>query len=596
MPCIASPDRDRDPARPVSSIKRKCAKVWDSSLAKSLDWKRSSNMRADQFRRVQPGRQPRRHRVVRQDGAGLAGRHRRPHRRAQGARGQRRSPPRSARTGTRVVTASRRQDGTGLERRHRRPGRRAQGARAPVSSAAFSPDGSRVVTASEDKTARVWNADTGGPHRRAQGPRGRSSIPPRSARTGTGRHRLGTRRRGSGRPPTGALIAELKGHTGDVVTSAAFSPDGGAIVTASDDKTARVWRADTGASSPSSRGMRGEVDFRRVQPGRHPRRHRLSGQDGADLAADTGPSSPSCRGTRATCHSAAFSPDGDARRHRLGGQDGAGLAGRHGRPHRRAQGAPDESSSPPRSARTGPGSSPRPRTGRRGSGRPTRARSSPSSRGTRTRCHSAAFSPDGTRVVTASMGQDGAGLEGRHRRTHRRAQGAHGAGRIRRVQPGRSRGSSPRPMTDGAGLEGRHRRSGRRAQGARGHGQLRRVQPGRDARRHRLGRRDGAGLEGRHRRPHRRAQGARGLVHSAAFSPDGTRVVTASQATRRRGSGRPTPARSSPSSRGTRTRSIRRVQPGRQPRRHRVSATTRRGSGTPTPAPSSPSSRGTRAR
>ena len=45
---------------------------------------------------------------------------------------------------------------------------------------------------------------------------------------------------------TGRVIATLKGHTGRVFRSAAFSPDGGRIVTASDDNTARVWDAATG--------------------------------------------------------------------------------------------------------------------------------------------------------------------------------------------------------------------------------------------------------------------------------------------------------------------------------------------------------------
>ena len=66
-----------------------------------------------------------------------------------------------------------------------------------VWSANFSPDGSKIVTASDDKTSRVWDVN-------------------------------------------GNLITELKGHTGTVY-SANFSPDGSKIVTASDDKTSRVW-------------------------------------------------------------------------------------------------------------------------------------------------------------------------------------------------------------------------------------------------------------------------------------------------------------------------------------------------------------------
>jgi len=73
----------------------------------------------------------------------------------------------------------------------------------PVTSAAFSPDGSRIVTASWDNTGRIWDA------------------------------------------ASGKQIAVLRGHE-DRVNSAAFSPDGSLIVTASDDKTGRIWDAASG--------------------------------------------------------------------------------------------------------------------------------------------------------------------------------------------------------------------------------------------------------------------------------------------------------------------------------------------------------------
>jgi len=74
---------------------------------------------------------------------------------------------------------------------------------APVTAAAFSPDGRWIATASRDKSGRIWNIE-----------QGNSTI-------------------------------SLTGHTG-MLTSIAFSPDGHSVLTASTDKTARLWNAASG--------------------------------------------------------------------------------------------------------------------------------------------------------------------------------------------------------------------------------------------------------------------------------------------------------------------------------------------------------------
>jgi hypothetical protein len=78
-----------------------------------------------------------------------------------------------------------------------------------VPTVAVSPDGKRVVTGCFDKTARVWNLQTGEP------------------------------------------IGLLMEHEAEVVC-AAFSPDGSKVVTGSFDKTARVWDAQLGVPLTSS--------------------------------------------------------------------------------------------------------------------------------------------------------------------------------------------------------------------------------------------------------------------------------------------------------------------------------------------------------
>jgi WD40 repeat protein len=57
---------------------------------------------------------------------------------------------------------------------------------------------------------------------------------------------------------TGKEIATLRGHEGEVL-SADFSPDGGRIVTASTDKTARIWDL---ASRKEIAVLRGDVRHR----------------------------------------------------------------------------------------------------------------------------------------------------------------------------------------------------------------------------------------------------------------------------------------------------------------------------------------------
>lgn len=72
-----------------------------------------------------------------------------------------------------------------------------------VNCVAFSQDGKRIVTASRDKTARVWDVDTG------------------------------------------RELQRLSGHAESVV-SASFGPDGTQVITVSEDRTARIWNVHTG--------------------------------------------------------------------------------------------------------------------------------------------------------------------------------------------------------------------------------------------------------------------------------------------------------------------------------------------------------------
>lgn len=116
-----------------------------------------------------------------------------------------------------------------------------------ITAAGFSPDGALILTASLDRTARVWDAETG----RAVGRPLRHSRPVRWAGfSPDGARVLTASEDGTAQiwdTRTGVEIGSALRHEGSV-NAAAFSADGASIVTAASDRTARVWDARTGAT------------------------------------------------------------------------------------------------------------------------------------------------------------------------------------------------------------------------------------------------------------------------------------------------------------------------------------------------------------
>ncbi|ACL66930.1 serine/threonine protein kinase with WD40 repeats [Anaeromyxobacter dehalogenans 2CP-1] len=121
------------------------------------------------------------------------------------------------------------------------------GHEALVDTVQWTRDGTRVLTASHDGTARLWPVHGGAAltvrdpgnviHSADLDPTERTFVTSSEDRT----VRVWD-------AATGALVRELRGHDGPVL-SAAFSPDGTLIASGSLDKTVRVWRAD-GTGTP----------------------------------------------------------------------------------------------------------------------------------------------------------------------------------------------------------------------------------------------------------------------------------------------------------------------------------------------------------
>ena len=150
------------------------------------------------------------------------------------------------------------------------------------------------------------------------------------------------------------------------------APTGRASSPRAADQTARVWDARTGAELLTLKGHTGRVTSASFSP------------DGSRVV--TASADETARVWDAPDRRRAPHPQGA---HRSG--------------HRRRRSAP-----------TARASSPRARTGRRRSGTPRPGPRSSPSRGTPVAVTSASFSPDGSRVVTGELRQDGEGL-GRRR-------------------------------------------------------------------------------------------------------------------------------------------------------------------------------------
>jgi WD40 repeat protein/serine/threonine protein kinase len=115
-----------------------------------------------------------------------------------------------------------------------------RGHRNEVYPVAFSPDGSRLVSASFDQTARLWNGVTGAPIATLNGHRGfvaSAAFSPDGLRIVTSSHD-GTLRLWDA--ANGELLAVLHGHAG-IVWSAVFRADGAMLASASADGTVRLW-------------------------------------------------------------------------------------------------------------------------------------------------------------------------------------------------------------------------------------------------------------------------------------------------------------------------------------------------------------------
>ena len=131
-----------------------------------------------------------------------------------------------------------------------------------ISSAIFSPDGSRIITTSTNDTARIWDAKTGALINVLND---KAGINPGVAYSTDGKYILSVGFLAKYDPLTanlwdvnsGKLIYKFE-HSKNV-TAARFSTDGKKIITSSTDNTVKIWRVLTGTLLADLKGHTDEV-------------------------------------------------------------------------------------------------------------------------------------------------------------------------------------------------------------------------------------------------------------------------------------------------------------------------------------------------
>jgi WD40 repeat protein/transcriptional regulator with XRE-family HTH domain len=134
---------------------------------------------------------------------------------------------------------------------------------AKVWEVAYSPDGKRIATTGGDKTAKIWDANTGELLMTLTGHADEVtaiSFSPDGRRVATSSDDQTVKIWDSN---NGQLLSTLAGHN-DRVNGIEFSSDGTRLITASNDKTAIIWEIATGKellSLTDSNGAVGDVAF-----------------------------------------------------------------------------------------------------------------------------------------------------------------------------------------------------------------------------------------------------------------------------------------------------------------------------------------------